>query len=318
MYTTLVALCLFFVIGALLLAPLSLPSLLHPLLVMWTLHTARHKDTCTHTTHIHTLPAVSPNCIANWSSVNYRLQQTNYRFPKKESFTTLLTVIFTVNLDCWRCLWLKCVGGKYWLFFAYHKLQNITHCCVKVVELEARLAETEKEIRSGAPGKDKRNPSEWIPRPPEKYCLTAHRSTVTRVIFHPVFSILASASEDATIKVLTATQFASILLFSPLSSSVTETVVLSSLIVHMFLCSCYEKLWTDLDQDFVAIWKQILSTPPGWQIFSQPIYVHPYYWTLFGPTRADSHLWNGKFFEVDQTHNWRWHPQGTVFLPFHL
>jgi len=74
---------------------------------------------------------------------------------------------------------------------------------LKVVELEARLAETEKEIRSGAPGKDKRNPSEWIPRPPEKYCLTGHRNTVTRVIFHPVFSILVSASEDATIKVRT-------------------------------------------------------------------------------------------------------------------
>jgi len=79
---------------------------------------------------------------------------------------------------------------------------TVGHCRVKVVELEARLAETEKEIRSGAPGKDKRNPAEWIPRPPEKYCLTGHRSTVTRVIFHPVFSILASASEDATIKVL--------------------------------------------------------------------------------------------------------------------
>ena len=78
---------------------------------------------------------------------------------------------------------------------------------IQVVELEARLAETEKEIRSGAPGKDKRNSSEWIPRPPEKYCLTGHRSTVTRVIFHPVFSILASASEDATIKVLNCCTF---------------------------------------------------------------------------------------------------------------
>jgi len=83
------------------------------------------------------------------------------------------------------------------------KLRTLhTAVSIQVVELEARLAETEKEIRSGAPGKDKRNSSEWIPRPPEKYCLTGHRSTVTRVIFHPVFSILASASEDATIKVL--------------------------------------------------------------------------------------------------------------------
>jgi len=69
------------------------------------------------------------------------------------------------------------------------------------MELEARLVETEKEIHLGGPTKDKRNPSEWIPRPPEKYCLTGHRSTVTRVIFHPVFSVIASASEDASIKV---------------------------------------------------------------------------------------------------------------------
>jgi platelet-activating factor acetylhydrolase IB subunit alpha len=49
--------------------------------------------------------------------------------------------------------------------------------------------------------RDKRSPSEWIPRPPEKFVLTGHRSPVTRVIFHPVFSVLASCSEDSTIKV---------------------------------------------------------------------------------------------------------------------
>lgn len=69
------------------------------------------------------------------------------------------------------------------------------------MDLESRLVETEKEIHSGGPTKEKRNPAEWIPRPPEKYCLTGHRSTVTHVVFHPVFSVLASASEDATIKV---------------------------------------------------------------------------------------------------------------------
>ena len=69
------------------------------------------------------------------------------------------------------------------------------------MELESRLAETEREIHVGGPTKDKRNPADWIPRPPEKYVLTGHRSTVTRVVFHPVFSVVASASEDATIKV---------------------------------------------------------------------------------------------------------------------
>lgn len=53
--------------------------------------------------------------------------------------------------------------------------------------------------------RDKRQPGEWIPRPPEKFCLTGHRSPITRVIFHPIYSIVASSSEDSTIKVSVAT-----------------------------------------------------------------------------------------------------------------
>uniref|UniRef100_A0A914V7X3 LisH domain-containing protein n=1 Tax=Plectus sambesii TaxID=2011161 RepID=A0A914V7X3_9BILA len=70
----------------------------------------------------------------------------------------------------------------------------------KVIELETKLAEAEKEFIHGAPTRDKRSPAEWIPRPPEKFSLTGHRAPITRVIFHPSWSILASCSEDATIK----------------------------------------------------------------------------------------------------------------------
>jgi len=70
----------------------------------------------------------------------------------------------------------------------------------KVNELEGKLSEAEKEFISGAPTREKRSPGEWIPRPPEKYELSGHRAPVTRVIFHPIFSIMISASEDATIK----------------------------------------------------------------------------------------------------------------------
>jgi len=70
----------------------------------------------------------------------------------------------------------------------------------KVNELEAKLSEAEKEFISGAPTREKRSPGEWIPRPPEKYELSGHRAPVTRVIFHPIFSLMISASEDATIK----------------------------------------------------------------------------------------------------------------------
>ncbi|MBN3292821.1 LIS1 protein, partial [Polypterus senegalus] len=71
----------------------------------------------------------------------------------------------------------------------------------KVMELESKLNEAKEEITSVGPLGQKRDPKEWIPRPPEKYALSGHRSPVTRVIFHPVFSVMVSASEDATIKV---------------------------------------------------------------------------------------------------------------------
>ncbi|XP_023210427.1 lissencephaly-1 homolog isoform X1 [Centruroides sculpturatus] len=71
----------------------------------------------------------------------------------------------------------------------------------KVMDLEAKLADAEKEYIAGAPTRDKRSPNEWIPRPPERYCLSGHRAPVTRVIFHPVYSVMLTSSEDATIKV---------------------------------------------------------------------------------------------------------------------
>jgi len=71
----------------------------------------------------------------------------------------------------------------------------------KVNELEAKLSEAEKEFITGAPTREKRTPSEWIPRPPEKYSLAGHRAPVNRVLFHPIYSLMISASEDATLKV---------------------------------------------------------------------------------------------------------------------
>ena len=85
--------------------------------------------------------------------------------------------------------------------------------------MESKLSEAEKEFISGAPTREKRSPGEWIPRPPEKFDLSGHRAPVNRfvkmndmcefwrlihlcyrVIFHPIFSIMISASEDASIK----------------------------------------------------------------------------------------------------------------------
>ena len=69
------------------------------------------------------------------------------------------------------------------------------------MELESKLSEAEKEFIEGAPARAKRSPTEWIPRGPEKFCLSGHRAPVTKVIFHPVFGLIVSASEDASIRV---------------------------------------------------------------------------------------------------------------------
>ncbi|TPX53936.1 hypothetical protein PhCBS80983_g06101 [Powellomyces hirtus] len=68
------------------------------------------------------------------------------------------------------------------------------------MEQEGKLAALEEELAS-APTRKPTDSVDWLPRPPHKHNLTGHRSPITRVAFHPVFSIIASASEDATIKV---------------------------------------------------------------------------------------------------------------------
>ena len=69
------------------------------------------------------------------------------------------------------------------------------------MDLELKLKEALQEATTGGPTREKRSPGEWVPRPPEKFELQGHRETVTRVVFHPTFDVIASASEDATIKV---------------------------------------------------------------------------------------------------------------------
>lgn len=78
---------------------------------------------------------------------------------------------------------------------------KLFYTLAQVMELESKLNEAKEEMTHGGSVGQKRDPKEWIPRPPERYALSGHRAPVTRVIFHPVFSVMVTASEDATIKV---------------------------------------------------------------------------------------------------------------------
>ncbi|EKM82583.1 hypothetical protein AGABI1DRAFT_111186 [Agaricus bisporus var. burnettii JB137-S8] len=69
----------------------------------------------------------------------------------------------------------------------------------KIMDLENRNAALQEEL-STAPAK-RASQSDWVPRAPAAHVLMGHRSPITRVAFHPLYSVLASASEDATVKI---------------------------------------------------------------------------------------------------------------------
>ncbi|KAJ1953067.1 Lissencephaly-1 [Linderina pennispora] len=61
------------------------------------------------------------------------------------------------------------------------------------------MSKLQEEIRSGAIRRPAKT-NEWLPRPPARTQLTQHRAPVTRVRFHPQYPVLATASEDMTVK----------------------------------------------------------------------------------------------------------------------
>eukprot|EP00953_Heterococcus_sp_UTEX-ZZ885_P020793 11632-Heterococcus_DN1.PRE.2 len=70
----------------------------------------------------------------------------------------------------------------------------------KVMDLEAALAAAAVETAAGGsrPARDKTSTSRLLPRAPAAAVLAGHRSPITALAMHPVYALVASASEDAT------------------------------------------------------------------------------------------------------------------------
>ncbi|KAI6201766.1 Platelet-activating factor acetylhydrolase IB subunit alpha [Aphelenchoides besseyi] len=71
----------------------------------------------------------------------------------------------------------------------------------RIINLEKRIQELEGGGLLTHRHKDLKSATSWIPRPPEKLTLCGHRDSVMKVIFHPIYSVLLSCSEDHTIKI---------------------------------------------------------------------------------------------------------------------
>ncbi|OSD08495.1 dynein regulator [Trametes coccinea BRFM310] len=70
----------------------------------------------------------------------------------------------------------------------------------KIMDLENRNAALHEEL-SLSPAKRAALQTDWVPRAPAAYVLKGHRGQVLKVAFHPTFNLIASASEDATVKI---------------------------------------------------------------------------------------------------------------------
>ena len=68
------------------------------------------------------------------------------------------------------------------------------------MDLENRNASLQEEV-SLSPTKRAALQTDWVPRAPAAYTLTGHRDQVLRVAFHPSYNIIASASDDSTVKI---------------------------------------------------------------------------------------------------------------------
>jgi platelet-activating factor acetylhydrolase IB subunit alpha len=83
------------------------------------------------------------------------------------------------------------------------KWTSVVRLQKKILDLEAKNTQLQQALDSATPlsSNSKIDPATWLPPAHERHNLQGHRLPVTSVAFHPVFSSLASASEDATIKI---------------------------------------------------------------------------------------------------------------------
>jgi len=83
------------------------------------------------------------------------------------------------------------------------KWSSVVRLQQKIMSLQNELNSLKEEMSFYGPGKklsDSNTRQEGLPRVPEKFTLSGHRDPVTCLVFHPVYAVLASASEDGSIR----------------------------------------------------------------------------------------------------------------------
>lgn len=69
------------------------------------------------------------------------------------------------------------------------------------MDLESRNASLLSELSSSSRPSASSSSAPFLPREPARHTLTSHRAPITKIAFHPTWTVLASASEDSTVKI---------------------------------------------------------------------------------------------------------------------
>ncbi|TKX18226.1 nuclear distribution protein PAC1 [Elsinoe australis] len=84
------------------------------------------------------------------------------------------------------------------------KWTSVVRLQKKIMDLESKAANLQSELDSATPtslSRRNQDPAIWLPRSPARHTLQSHRQPVTCIAFHPIFSSIASGSEDSAIKI---------------------------------------------------------------------------------------------------------------------
>ncbi|KAI1119789.1 nuclear distribution protein pac-1a [Nemania abortiva] len=84
------------------------------------------------------------------------------------------------------------------------KWTSIVRLQRKMMDLESRNTALQHELDNATPSSmamRRKDPSSWLPQPHPRYTLESHRNAINCIAFHPIFSSIASGSDDYTIKI---------------------------------------------------------------------------------------------------------------------
>ncbi|EEP82812.1 nuclear migration protein nudF [Uncinocarpus reesii 1704] len=87
--------------------------------------------------------------------------------------------------------------------FLEKKWISVVRLQKRILDLESKIASLQAELDSAPTitSRANRDPKSWLPGTSPTHTLGSHRGAITCVAFHPVFSSLASGSEDYSIKI---------------------------------------------------------------------------------------------------------------------